>query len=533
MGRAMQQVKSRRTQQQIVHHEPTQQPLPEHGTTETPSAGERYAKAGNQQRCELVGLEGGQGSESAGLGAGCRMDDCRAAAAGGPDHDPIGWAESFSNVEELLLASGERCVQVFAKFEDASNRWYHLGRGAEQYQQDKPLYEGDLRAYQLFAMRVRLEGSTIVATRRLVDDVLRESDATRLHLAAHGLASKNEAGGLVVDQELIDQDLDTVAEAFDLTGYRYDEQVLVEQLETTPGQLLDDLQVQGHGLGFVLSSWRSRAAARRAAEVQGEVTEISEIIACCDRMGELMKLVAGTVSLGAAASAGRAVAVGTTQSAGGALGETLDKATGVVGSPTGLVGAAARAAYQDELHRLAGKLTALTVAQAGWEREGENQQIDEELGEYCQAVERIDAYAASNQARADSFTNGLANLGNDMDTNAIARGYLGRDERAAGPAMETLGRIRATHLALEGLVAPLEQRMAECQVSTAIFGDFSRDRTGQVWLDNLRASQAGHATFYLGIHHGLEGLLADVDLRRAELAGASTAFDATLQSSQA
>ncbi len=531
-----QRVRSKKPEQQSRHEnlEP-QQSLPERRATDKPSQGEQFDRAPNSQRADMVGLSGEEGG-GGDLEADCSMDACRELAAAASFEtvgEPIEWGTGFGQAEALLLASGEECVDVLAKYEDASKRWYHFGMGDEAYEEARPLYLEDVKRYQALALRVRLEGGTIEATRTLVQDIVAESDATRLLLEAHGFASRKEgSASVVLDERRLGEELNTVGRLFDLTGYRYAEQDLSSQLEDSPEELLGRLEAKGNGLGFVLSCWRSRAVAIQAGEVERERDDLLQIIHRCDRMGELMQLLAGAVTLGGVAAAGRKVTTTAAPSPGDALGSAAEQATEVAGSPTSLVGIAARQVHQAELHRLAAELMALTAAQDGWDDLGLEHQIDQALAEYSDALGQIDAHDASIRDRTDQLTGSLANLGHDMDTAAIVRGQLGVGERGAGPAMEILGRIRATHRALGSVVDPIQQRMLECRVSASLFGDFAHERIEEAWLRSLRERQGGHAQHYNSVHLGLEAYLAEVQARQSELADTASVFDTMLRANR-
>ena len=222
-----------------------------------------------------------------------------------------------------------------------------------------------------------------------------------------------------------------------------------------------------------------------------------------------------------------ALSLGGTLTAREGLGEVGSKATDVL-DPFELPGAAARLVYEDELHALAGRLAALGAAEDGWRELGHHEQIRQALGEYCAVVHSLDEHGAASQALRDDYVGGLGNLGRIMDVDAIARGLPGARERGTGRAMENLARIRATHLALEGVTSPLEEAMLRTQESQAVFGEFSRERVGQAWLNQLRGDQGGLALFYKSVHAGLAATLEQVTGRSEELAGSSESFGALL-----
>lgn len=521
MSLAYQQQQSRHRQQQVVHHEPSRQELPARSATEQPDFEERFGVSGNSERAALVGLEGGGGQGVASPPApGSGMDAFRAvvhaeAAADTLTIGPRDLGIEFQLTEDGLVATADACVDRMARFEDASNRWYHLGRGREQYEQEKPQYELDIRMYQRLALRVRQDGARIEGIMRLADQALRESDATRLLLEDRGLAASTDGAGFALDDGLVGEDLAQAREAFASTGYRPTQESMEAELRQGGADLLDALAVQGHGLGFVISGMRAQAQARRSDAVAGEVQRIDAIIATCDRFGELLRLMTAALSLGGTLTAREG------------LGEVGSKATDVL-DPFELPGAAARLVYEDELHALAGRLAALGAAEDGWRELGHHEQIRQALGEYCAVVHSLDEHGAASQALRDDYVGGLGNLGRIMDVDAIARGLPGARERGTGRAMENLARIRATHLALEGVTSPLEEAMLRTQESQAVFGEFSRERVGQAWLNQLRGDQGGLALFYKSVHAGLAATLEQVTGRSEELAGSSESFGALL-----
>jgi len=510
-----------RRQQQVVHHEPQLSVVPSRSTTEAPEHDERYASAGNGERVSMAGLdEGGEGGQAAAPPPGAGMDTLRDHVATEAAADPfaIGPADlaaGFLGAEEGLLAGADGCVEAMAGFEDASRRWYHLGRGQECYERERPVYERDLREHQRLALDARHDGLRVELTARVVDEALIEARAAMLLLSDQGVARPDETGKLVLDPAAVDAQLDSVREAFSSTGFEPGQESAEGDLRAGAPEAVDALMVQAHGLGFALSGMRAQAQSRKAGAVRDEKERIERIVATCDRMGSLLKSATAVVAMAQAGSAPS----GRSQH-GGRASDPLD--------PFALPGLCARAIVEDELHALAAQLEALGAAEEGWGELAHSEQVQDAVGEYREAMQRVVEHDASAQAQRDDYVAGLGNLGRTMDLDAMVRGQPGARERCTGDAMAALARIRATHLSLAGARETIDATNQRLGQSAAEVGAFTGGRTGQAELDRLRGQQRGVSVYYLSVRLGLDAKAAEVARQDDVLAGASEAFGAVL-----
>jgi hypothetical protein len=480
------------TQQQIVHPEPARQSTPARASTEAPGFDEQLASAGNGERAAMLGLGGGEGAPLA-LGPGAGMNAARAsastAAAATPSEEH---GLAFDAAEAGVMGLAEACLERLARFEDASDRWYHFGWGRDQAEEERPLYERDLRLHQGLALQLRQDGLVVEATRRLVGEALLESDATRLLLQVRGLAGRDQDGGLVLDPEDFEASLATAERALGSTGFRPGAESLSGELLGTPGALLAALEAQGHGLGASIAQLRAQAVSRRAGAVAEQQEGLERVIATCDLMGELMgRMAAGRLPV-----------------------DGFD-APGLV----------ARAVHEDELHALAAQLSALTRAEEAWGEHALTERVRDDVGEFCLASRALREHEASARQRRDDLTARLGNLGRTMDLHPGVQG--------AGPAMESLARVRATHLSLEAVVAPLDAAMVRVHLASSRFLAEASGATGQAWLDQLRDQLEGIGHFYFSVYRDLEASHAELTGRRAELAEVSDRFAAILDGHRA
>ncbi len=511
MSLAYQQTQSRRRQQQVVHHEPTVQEVPARSVTEAPGEEEYYESLGNGERASVAGLEGEGGYDSEPPPT--SMVECRGLACG-----PLITAEdlgtTLQQTEDLVLALGERAFDEMAIFEDASNRWYHPDRGQEQYLAGQALYKRDVRLYQALGLRARADGAVVESVRRLVDEAVHEAEATGLLLQGQGLASKDQSGGLMLSPEDMDRDLALVDQAFATTGYAATDQSLLDEIEAAPAELMESLEVQSHGLSASIAKMRARAVALEAAGIREEMAGIDEVIGTCDRMGELMRLCTAAYRLG------QGVAAADTAKA-------KEGATDLVGEPHTLIGAAARFAYEAQLHSLAGQLTALTASEEGWEDQARAERIRDDLGEYTQAIHAIDEHQQSARCKRDDYVAQLGNLGRTMGLAAAVQG--GSLHGDPGQAMENLARIQATHRSLVGIEGPLSEAMNRCLLAARLMGAASRQRPEQAPLITLREGLSGPAELYRSVYHGLEATQRQVLAQREALDAISERFGAIIQ----
>ncbi len=514
MSLAHQQQQSKQRQQQVVHWEPSLQQVPARSATEEPDFDERYASAGNSERAALAGLEGeGQAvAPPPPLGS---MDACReAAAAEGPPIAAADLGVVLQQTEDFVLSLGEQAVDRMAHFEDASNRWYHFGGGQEQYLSEKALYVRDVRLYQALGLRARADGAVVESVRRLVDEALLEAGATRALLLGGGLAGQDEQGGLMWDAEDMERDLALVDEAFATTGFGAMEGVLLADIEETPGDLMAQLEVQSHGMSAAIAEMRARAVAIEAAGVAERKQDIEKVIAVCDKLGEVMRLCAAGYRLGKGMTNGESD-------------EVKESVLDLVSEPHKVVGFVARVAYEDELHMLAGELSALTSSEEAWGELARAEHIRKDLGEYTLAVHAIDGHEQDARRRRDDYVVGLGNLGRTMGLAAAMQGQALQGD--VGQAMENLARIHATHRSLVGVEGPLQAAMDRSVTTMDVIGAASRARPEQAWLITLRQQLSGPAELYRSVHHGLESSQHEVSARRGELEVISGRFGDIIQ----
>jgi hypothetical protein len=511
MGAALQQIQARRPQQELVHHQAPQQRTPTRSVTEAPGEEEYLEGLGNGSRCAALGLGGApsDGSPPGGMAA------CREAAAADPAQvSAADFGAALQGSEETLLALGESCVDAVAEFEDASNRWYHLGAGREAYEQERSLYLHDLRLYQALALRARADGAIVESTYRLVDEALREAEATHLLLVGEKLAGESAGGALMLDPEDMERDLGLVEEAFAVSGFAATEGDLLAELDEGPGELMERLEVEVHGFSAALAHMRAGSVARRAEAVGEEKQQIEAVIATCDRLGEVMRLCVASYRLGLAA-------------AGADLGATAEGAGELLGGPHEIPGAIARAFYEAELHALTARLTALSAAEEGWEAAAHTEEIRDALGEYTLTVQAIDEYEQSAPRRRDEYVARLGNLGRTMGLAASLQGRgLAGD---AGRAMENLARVQVCHRSLAAVGAPLEAAIQRCLQSGGVLRAASSQRPPQASLVAMRARLAGPADFYYSVYQGLNGLQGQVNQRRGSLEDISERFGDIMQ----
>jgi hypothetical protein len=514
MGLAYQQQQQQRRQQQVVHTEPQRSVTPARSATEPPELDERFASASNSERASMAGLDG-EGEGQAAAPPPGSMDACReAAAAEGP---PLGAADLgvvLQQTEDFVLALGEQAVSRMARFEDASNRWYHLGGGQDRHAREKPLYERDVRLYQALGLRARADGAVVESVRRLVDEALLEAGATRALLLGRGLAGCDQAGGLMLDPEDMERDLALMEQAFATTGFSSGEASLLAGIEQAPAELMAQLEVQSHGMSASIAQLRAQAVALEAAGVEERKAEIEKVITVCDKLGEVMRLCAAGYRLGE----------GTTH---GERDEVKESVLELVENPHKVVGFVARVAYEDELHMLAGELSALTTSEDAWGELARAEAIRKDLGEYTLAVHAIDEHQQDARDQRDDYVARLGTLGRTMDLAAAVRGRALDGD--VGEAMENLARIHATHRSLVGVEGPLQAAMDRSLATGRLIGAASRARPEQAWLITLRQQLSGPAELYRSVHQGLEASSREVAARRGELETISDRFGDIIQ----
>ncbi len=513
MGAALQQVRTRQPQQERVHHQPLQQSTPARSVTEAPGEEEHLERLGNAERCDAVGLQG-DGGQASGPPPGT-MAACRELAATEPGQIAAAdFGVSLQEAEEILLSLGEQAVESMAAFEDASGRWYHLGEGREQYERERALYVHDLRLYQALGLQARADGAIVESVYRVVDEALLESRATQLLLTGQNLAGESQHGALMLDPEDMDRDLELMEEAFAISGFAATEDAVLAELDERPAELLARLEVEVHGFGAALAQMRARGVARKVDAVGEERQRVEQVIATCDRLGEVLRLCAASYRLGLAGT-------------GAKLEDGGDDLMEITGKPHSIPGAVARAFYEAELHALTARLTALSVAEEGWQEEAHNEAIRDALGEYALAVRAIDEHEQSARDQRDEYTARLGNLGRTMALSAALQGRgLAGD---VGQAMENLARIHATHRSLVAVGPPLEDAMARALGTRRILGAAALERPPQAALVGLRERLGGPAHFYDSVYWGLHALQEQVGRQRGSLEVVSERFADILQ----
>ncbi len=521
MSHAYQRTQQQRRQQQVVHHEPELTVLPSRSTTDAPDYDERYAQAGNGERVSMAELEGGgEGQALAEPPPGAGMDALREHVAAEAASDPFAvtpadLAGGFASAEQGLLAGADGCTEVMEGFEEASRRWYHFGRGQDDYERERPLYEADLHEHQRLALRVRHDGLRVEMSARVADEALREARAAMLLFEALGIARPDASGSLALDPVAIDLRLEAAREAFASTGYRPGQESAEDGLSGDAKAAVDALMVQAHGLGFVLSSVRAEAKARELEAAEQEKERLQAIVRTCDDIGGALSTVTAGVAL---AQAGALPAAGA----------ELETNATEVGEPSSLVGVVGRILTADDLHAAAARLEALGAAREGWNELAHAEQVQDALGEYREAMQRVSEHGEAAQAQRDDYVAELGNLGRTMDLHAMLRGQPGAQQRDTGEAMEALARVRATCLSLEGAretLASTNQRLGE---SASVMGAFTRGRPGQAELIRLRQEQGGVRDYYLSVRQGLDARADEVAKQEEALAWASEGFSVVM-----